>query len=202
MNSQRWCRGPLWTCVVGRRGSHHWHAVGRWARASMSVGLGVDHQPALLEAEVAAARSRPPRARTSSRRRRPTTQRARTVCVSSVGSSRPGSSSSWRRTVSVAPSASSTSPSATQPRWTATPSSAQAAVERRARAPAGRTGSRAPTPTSPGCCGVSVSSGSPSAPNQWYSRSGIISPARRSARPSACSSRMISWSMWTARGSR
>ena len=33
MNSQRRCRGPLCTIVVGRLGSHHWLAIGRCASA-------------------------------------------------------------------------------------------------------------------------------------------------------------------------
>ena len=77
----------------------------------------------------------------------PTTQRARTVRVSSVGSSFPVSRSSWRRIVSDAPSSPSARPSATQPRCTRDAVYACRRCRARARAPAGRTGSPAPTPT-------------------------------------------------------
>ena len=70
MNSQRRCRGPLWTCVVGRFGSHHWQAIGRRAKRAHVVRLDVDDQPALLEAQVATALCRASRGRTSWRRRR------------------------------------------------------------------------------------------------------------------------------------
>ena len=45
--------GRLHVCVCGRVGSHHWQAIGEVRQGAHVVRLGVDDQPALLEAEVA-----------------------------------------------------------------------------------------------------------------------------------------------------
>ena len=55
MNSQRRWRGPLWTCVVGRRGIAPLARGRQVGERGHVVRLGVDDEPALLEAEVAAA---------------------------------------------------------------------------------------------------------------------------------------------------
>ena len=88
MNSHRRCRGPLCTIVVGRAGSHHWLAIGRWASASMSCG----------SASTTSQRSWKPRSRRviplASRTNElapsaPTSHRALTVRVSPVSASLP-----------------------------------------------------------------------------------------------------------------
>ena len=135
-------------------------ARGRQVREGAHVvGLGVDHEPALLEARGRDGRSRSPRARTSWRRRRRRPSRVRTVRVSSVDA-RDGR----------APRPSSL---VDQPLGRPAALDGDAGVRRtrpgRAppRARAGRTCSSGASPSGAGSLRSKRSSGSPSAPNHW-----------------------------------
>ena len=112
----------------------------------------------------------------------PITQRAVTVRVSSVGS-RPCAPSSWRRRVIVAPPSPCSRPSATQPRCDGDAGGGARSVERLLELRLEEQVVGLPSRLATASPASSVISSSPSAPYQWYSRSGSSSSASLSVTP-------------------
>ena len=177
MNSQRRWLGPLWTCVVGRARVAPLAGGRQVGERVHVVGLGVDDQPALLEAEVAPGD--PAASRTNEfAPSAPITQRARTV-RDLLGRLEPPAlvllvaADGERRPVAVVDELLG-DPAAVD----GTPLIGARAVERRLELRLEEQVVGLPSGARRRC-GVSVIIASPSAPNQRYSGSGIISPATR-----------------------